>query len=398
MAIPWMTNDNKALHFGGWQITEWLINYQAGFVRRGLMGEVIYGLGSGQDLLPILYRLTLIFFLIYCALFLAIYFLSKIRQPWVLTLAILIPGGLFQMGFTMQFFTRKEILFLILFSFLCLSYLRSLRDGEAQKKCWIYVVYVCAILGGLTLTLIHEGYLFMSYPLTVLLLWICRRENPQICYLSTLFYLYCLSIPCLFIFCAINHGDVTIAQQMWQSLSLGDRLILSPSAPYTVFGLMAAIGWGITENLLTIYGVFATGGWKYWLLFIIGNALTLALMLCKITAKGQRSYAKYVLLIIFATIISAGMFVVAADWGRWISFISNSVIIFAFTMYRSPFAMGSINAPGVRVPRVLVRYWTKVPFLYLLPPILLYDVFMRLPECCIYPPLLIMPFKHYFFT
>ena len=35
---------NNECLYGGWTVSEWLINYEGGFVRRGLCGEILYGL------------------------------------------------------------------------------------------------------------------------------------------------------------------------------------------------------------------------------------------------------------------------------------------------------------------------------------------------------------------
>jgi len=45
----WMTGDFSAPRFNVWPISDWLINYQTGFVRRGLVGELLLRLfGDGS--------------------------------------------------------------------------------------------------------------------------------------------------------------------------------------------------------------------------------------------------------------------------------------------------------------------------------------------------------------
>lgn len=101
-----------------WTMGDWLINYKGGFVRRGLLGELIYNLSQFFSLSPGLITLItqLTFYLIF---FLFSYLLIK-KQAKILPLTLLIfspfifayqvnnPDG----GF------RKEILFFALLSFL----------------------------------------------------------------------------------------------------------------------------------------------------------------------------------------------------------------------------------------------------------------------------------------
>ena len=44
---------NKTYQYDSWTIGEWLINYQGGFVRRGLSGETIYFLSNSLKISPI---------------------------------------------------------------------------------------------------------------------------------------------------------------------------------------------------------------------------------------------------------------------------------------------------------------------------------------------------------
>ena len=116
----WMLGDFDIHRFNVWPISEWMINYQAGFVRRGLIGEVLHQLNMAGGVIPILYPLVFIFYCAYIAIFIFNFIISKIRSSSILTLSLLIPGGIFHMALGPYFYTRKEILFLIHFGLLCL--------------------------------------------------------------------------------------------------------------------------------------------------------------------------------------------------------------------------------------------------------------------------------------
>jgi len=415
IAWGWMLGNHEDLHIGRWQIAEWLINYQAGFVRRGLSGQVVYLLGNGQNLLQILYSLTIFFYIVYTSIFVALYFLAKVNNVRVLLLAILLPGSLFQMGMTIQFFTRKEILFLILFGLLCLQYVwmrrtQSLSDGKQNQHlhCQLFWMYAIAIAGGALMTLVHEGYVFMSYPLTFLLLWVVKKECPQSALAKWGVILYGISIPAIFLVCAMHRGDAVMAQAVWESLSLNDRLKLANPAPYTAFGPIASLGWGFQQNLLTIYGVFVTGGWKYWLLYLVGNGLILGIIANQINlglnldASGNASaesntHSRYLGLVLLGLLVSSSMFIVAADWGRWIAYIGNSLLLWMFTLKQSSYAQELKHVAPTTFLSAVNAFFKKIltsPALFFLA--LIYAIIFRLPECCVNPDFIFMPYGRIF--
>ncbi|QWD89954.1 hypothetical protein [Polynucleobacter sp. MWH-Braz-FAM2G] len=393
----WLTGSYSGLKFGSWQIAEWLINYQSGFIRRGLIGQLLYSYGDGQNLLYLLYWFTFLCYALYCTIFLAIYFLAKIESPKVLLIALLIPGGILPMGMTMQFFNRKEILFLILFGILCLHYLWLQRASPKWRTFWICSMYAFAICGGISMMLIHEGYLFMGYPLTVLLMWLVYRENSQKFLIAAMSFIYIVVIPILFIYCAQHKGDASSAQIIWDSLSLSDRVALSKAAPYTAFGPIASLGWGMTQHLLTIYGVYEAGGWIYWLLFFVGNSLILIYLGLNLEVVIKNRYGIvapvwYLRILMLGFVISLAMFVIAADWGRWIAFVSNASILLAFTLTASPSARKPLSVNISANKSVLSKVAFALTSSYVLVAILLYAFTLKLPECCVSSNLIWFPY------
>ncbi len=402
IAGSWLMGSYPGLRIGSWQIAEWLINYQSGFIRRGLAGQFLFEVGGGQNLPHSLYVSTFACYILYCGIFLAIYFMAKIRSSKILLLAILIPGGILPMGMTMQFFARKEILFLILFGILCIHYLWLQRSAARWHTLIVFSFYAFAIGGGLVMMLIHEGYLFMSYPLTLLLMWIIYRENSLKKTIVFLTLLYVVVIPALFIFCAQHRGDAMSAQLVWDSFSLSDRLVLSNAAPYTPFGPIASLGWGLQQHLLTMYsGIYSTGGWAYWLFFLVGNTLVLAYIGLQleslIRARNSIDYApRYFRMLALGFFVSLMMFIVAADWGRWLAFLSNSLILFSFTLTASPFVQSASPrrkeggyAGGIFTSKV--QRLMALPFVLLI--LWIYMLTFRLPECCISPKLIWFPYS-----
>ena len=395
LAWFWMIGDYDQIRFGVWPMSEWLINYQGGFVRRGLLGEVLFQLRPGQPLIPLLNHLTFYLYAIYCFIFLLIYWLAKIRNSLVLIVALLIPGGIFQMAISASFFTRKEILFLILFGLLCLLYLRICSLDMQRRRIFIGAFSLLAIVGGICLTLIHEAFLFMGFPYVLTLFWVLKAENQQSAIVRIAFKVIVITIPTVFLLCTLEHGNVLISQQIWDSLTLSDRLVISPHAPYTVYGAIGGIGWGKIQNLSTLYGVFATGGWFYWLFFGLGNYLILGFILRNFAPADQNlSKSRFITLLSIPLIASLTMFAIGSDWGRWMASAGNHLILLAFTLSTSLYALTKDN----RKIHVWSQSFLKARFLgggVFLSGILIYELIFKMPECCVEFPYIFIQYRDF---
>ncbi len=388
-ATIWMTGDFREPRFNIWPVTEWLINYQGGFVRRGLVGELLLRWSDPViGILPNLYLVTLISYIAYIAIFFAIYFLAKIDNYRVLLIALLIQGGIYHMGISADFFTRKENLFLILFGLLCLVYINASKQHGIYKRYLLIAFTFLALVFGPVMILIHEAYFFMSMPMTAMLFWITSKENPNVVFIRIGFWSYLLACTMLFIVCSVNHGDVALAQAVWDSLPWVDRMKLSPAAPYSQFAAISSVGWEIGQHLSTIYGVFITEGVYWWIFFMIGNGMSLAYLAALIYPTAVLAQPSRIFgLLLTALVISAGMFMLAADWGRWIAFISNQLILFMFTLNRSVLATMPEQS---KFPLFLLRKIKRVHFRGLFWVLLLYGLLFQMPECCVqYPHLFV---------
>jgi hypothetical protein len=384
----WMLGDFNKIRFGVWPMSEWLINYQGGFVRRGIFGEILFQMNIGKPLIPILNQLTYYFFVMYCAIFLLIYWLAKIKNLRILIVALLIPGGIFQMSISASFFTRKEILFLILFGLLCLIYLRIKNLSREKRQAWIIIFSILASVGGIALTLTHEAFLMMSFPYCLGLFYILKRENKDVSIAKFGFNFFLISIPLIFIICVTEHGDISIAENIWNSLTLADRLNISPNAPFTLYGAIGGIGWSKLQNLSTLYGVIVTGGWIYWIFFGCGNLLVIKYMMTqsipqKRTSNDER-YLRITKVIFLSTLL---MFMIGSDWGRWIASTGNHLILLSFTL------IGSMNASQIKNLNIIT---TSKNSSWFFPVILMYELIFKMPECCVEYPYLFIEYKNIF--
>ena len=101
---------NKTYQFDSWTIGEWLINYQGGFVRRGLLGEIIYFLTTSLNISPI--------FIIWLLCITSYYFLLKITLDVsrnIVSKVFLLSPSVFLAPVVGDFLVRKDIFLLLLF-------------------------------------------------------------------------------------------------------------------------------------------------------------------------------------------------------------------------------------------------------------------------------------------
>jgi hypothetical protein len=404
----WMLGDYEVKRFNVWPISEWLINYQAGFVRRGLFGELLHQLNTSTSIIPLLNQLVLGFYYCYVAIFIGVYIRSRRRSTLVLVLALLIPGGIFHMAMGAIFYTRKEILFLIHFGLLCLLYF-NIRDGKKENKLlWIWLFGLLAIVGGSLLTLIHEPYLMMAYPITLLLLAITYFENKPSLQMGWFVSIYAVLIPIIFVICSLNHGNPQMSQTIWDSFTLSDRLTLAPFAPYTASLATGGLGWTLTQHLSTIYGVFITGTWVYWVFFLLANAWVLTWLALHLQNPEQRSKQiqtknntigivvnDYVMIVMFSYFISLSMLLLASDYGRWIACATNLTILFSFTISGSSifrqrrFYSNQLLVNSYKAIEILNKKTYSLVFL------IGYELIFQMPECCVQTPDIFLRFDKF---
>ncbi|MBU3628861.1 hypothetical protein [Polynucleobacter sp. AP-Reno-20A-A9] len=389
----WMTGDFSVHRFNVWPITEWLINYQAGFIRRGLAGELLLRFFGGTGMLGALYKAMFFSFALYVACFLLVYLKSGIRNANVLLVAILIQGGIFHMGMSADFYTRKENIFLIFFAIQCLLFMQIKTAAEGHKRYWTYLYLFLLLTISPLLVLVHEAYLFLSFPVSALLLWVLSIEQPQWRYLRYGFIFLCIEAVATFLICSHFHGDVAMSQGIWEALPFTDRVALSPAAPYSAFGAIGSLGWGLDQHLTTLYGVISSGGIFVWIFFGAGNLLVLLYIFSAIRPNAvngtQSQYSRWIF-IGFLTLLP--MFLVASDWGRWIASLSNQMILLMLTLCSSGL---SLKPETNSFWLIVGRHACAPRGAVLLGACIIYGLVFQMPECCVYYKDIYPPFGQY---
>jgi hypothetical protein len=185
-AIVMQTKASLSWGHGSWQITEWLINYQGGFVRRGLPGQVILYV---SDFLGINANNIAIFISLLIYVFLVIYLIVKTRHKTT-TLLILSPVVMGAPAYQ-NFIIRKDVLGIIFF-LLCLKIV-LLKQNNVLKYFCLNFIAIVALLS-------HEAFFFFAIPsISVIIFQSDSRSYDNL--LNRVGYVLTILTPSILVFC-----------------------------------------------------------------------------------------------------------------------------------------------------------------------------------------------------
>lgn len=244
--------------YSSFRISDWLINYADGFIRRGLIGTLLLRF---YLLFPHPITITIAIILVLCFLGLLILILKVCREeklsyallPTTLFFGILIfPENL---GFV-----RRDHLSLILCYLIFYLYTKS-RLHEQNMQHWGYILSFYAF-SALTL-LIHEAAFFYTFPIIFLHYFISKYNISKKIFSSLKStFLFSIPISAAFVPVILFNGDAESTRVIWESwLPLfQDFPRGNPESPLYAGGL-EALSW---QTLLTfklhMMGVY---GYKY---------------------------------------------------------------------------------------------------------------------------------------
>lgn len=145
---------NKTYTQDNWTIGEWLINYQGGFVRRGLGGELIY-------LISTKFKVSPIYLIWFISIFSYVFLLKEsfnVCKNKVSNIFLLSPT-IFLAPLVGNFLIRKDILTLMLF----LINLKIIKKENPN----FFIFQIINVIG----ILIHEVFAIYSFPIQFFILW-----------------------------------------------------------------------------------------------------------------------------------------------------------------------------------------------------------------------------------
>ena len=296
-----------AKKYEGYVIGDWLINYQAGFVRRGLTGQLIIALSDLIHLKMnmVVFAIQLLFYLAYSViLYFLIYkkeitgwFLVLLLSPVTLLFPILGAAG------------RKEMILFFLFGLyiICL-------DRNRLKSTAVLLLFSLALM---VATLIHE-LTFFYIPYFILAAYFKSKIDNKPFQLSKAALIAIgplVAVAAIFLF-GKNIDGAAICNGLMQR-GLPDTIckgVLSWPADFNIFS------YALSNSYLFTYPVALILGLIPFIYFY------------KTTNPQQITWKTFCFTFFFSLLFSLPLFVLAIDWGRWIN-IHFIMFLFSSTLF-----------------------------------------------------------------
>lgn len=278
-----------------WTLADWLINYQGGFVRRGLLGEIAFQLTHLTGINSLLFVMV-VGFSLYLALFYCVWKLLEESswRPWVIA-AVVSPATLAFPVLVPRSGYHKEILYLTGLGLLLLLLRRGTRP--AVLSVFLALVSVVTILS-------HEPVAaYAPYLLAALLIAYPPRTAMRCAVLPALVAIVAMAA-------VLTHpGNHATADQICSSLS--DHSLCSGAIGYL----------GVSKADARAEVVDAVHQYHYYRNYSILGLLAAAPLLAGVAALWRRSRRSLLILggcSLAAIVLSTELFLYGTDWGRWI--------------------------------------------------------------------------------
>ena len=356
-------------YYNVWTIGEWLINYQGGFVRRGLFGSIIYKISYALNISPI----SLVHFFTVLFFFLFLYLLKDCRK-YFSTLFLLSPIVSLA-PLLNNYLVRKDISGIVAYA-LCTNLI--IKEKNITNFIFINLISSISILN-------HESYFFYSMPSLFLLNFFSSKKinsnNNFLKICNTIFYLIPTLIVSILVF--YFNGSYEIAfkiNQSWLNLStiITNTEFFNPFFPS---GAIGSLSWTFNKGIslpLSTFNSFEGRG-----LIWIPAVWMLLIFICAQIFIGDRDSSnrkfKTKALLWQLTFISP-LFLLGWDFGRWIFLWISSSIFLTISLIR----LKAINQNDLinfdkKYPKILTKLFNGFElnglkkFLYLL---------ISIPHCC----------------
>jgi hypothetical protein len=363
LVYSYTMQEPASLKWNGWSFYEWLINFEGGFVRRGLSGHIIRQMApaSEVEIVNLVVFVQFVLFVLVSIAFASV-FIVGLRST---AFFVLCPLGFLGMALGNHYFYRKEIVFYIgIFLAVLLMALLQRRDSKLVRGAIFAVIGSWTAIG----PFIHEAFIFYCVPIFALML--AKLVGDR--FRSVVIGSYIVLSALLFGFLAAFAGNESVANQIWFSLSDNARS-LSPSA--SPIGGISAIGWSTRYAVTLTVVALLSGMATYYLM-----SLAIVYLVVGLVVSEQRELSMAIVVTSpqfifgFALILISflPLFVVAWDWGRVIGGVY--VVSLAFFGLRLDDGVVAKATPWLSMaarPALL----TVAALVFLL--------LTKVPECCI---------------
>jgi hypothetical protein len=343
-------------------LTEWLISYDGGFVRRGLTGELIKFLSITTRIAPtiIIVTITFVTFLIFT------FFILKITKDLVPKYVVLSPFLLGQAIFSTNML-RKDIFIMFLF-FLCLQTLLS----NLNKKFIFFLTTFISLIGVLS----HESYIFFCLPILIISFNLLNNYGA----LSVKGFLFFFIPLTAFLFVLFFKGTYHQAELITESWNLINNDIAKNYCCYdSLQGSIETLGWSTAKPWSETFDMLNKNYYGF-----ISVPVVSFLSLCagfffiikSIKSDKLKERNNFAQIFFIQTFFSLPIFI-ALDWGRWTIFILLTSLI-ATTLLSKKIELNFTSFFKKKLNFFTENnFITKIFFIF----------FFSIPICCMNPTL-----------
>lgn len=296
--------------------SNWLINYRGGFIRRGLIGEIILKLSSFFDIAPIyiIYSFTTaVWVLVVC--FFVFKFIREQYPLFILTLPFFLGETII---IDSSHILRQDSLIMLLFIIMISVCFSKKIHSETCRTLTINILFILGIL-------CHEVIFFFSFPILLI-----SYQHKSYSFFksfssllpSTIVFMLCFALP----------TKENVAKMLASTPEIN---------PYFVRFLQTSFSQNMQElwERISNAGLFFTLVYLlYWILlvfFVCVNFDKLRIN-SRNNIKVDTKFLSQILLVQFLSMLP--VFCTAWDWGRWIFLWTASSFAYFLIADGNPFA------------------------------------------------------------
>jgi len=342
------------VHDHGYNIGDWLINYQGGFVRRGLFGEIALQLSYLTRTSPGIWVVVAQSLSYLCFFGFTTWLLWK-NQNTVLFLALVFSPATFL--FHLQDFEggyRKEILFLAVLAFLSWS-ARYCSDQKFERNFFIILFFYPLFILSHEMLALFMPYLFAVYSIRKKPVWIDILKISGFLLFSFVAFFFCLK------YSGSRAEVVAILESLGEYAPRKGSINDLPARAINVF----------KRNMESL----AEGNGKYHylqsLLLVSVSFIPLRGALKQLAANKVCFFS-----ILLGLLCAMPLFAVATDWGRFIYIQVTSIFLLCLLVDS---CQGEKNRLTVLIENQKIHIWLPIILIVLY----LYATSWGIEHCCI---------------
>lgn len=190
-----------------YEISDWLINYEGGFVRRGIIGELLYWIydNTGWNIPVVITAFNFCTLIVFSVLFVRKWLQFRLS---VLILPTFVLLGSFWISHNYMWYRRDVLIFLI-----CLGVFLCYKAFLNGKKIYLVLLEILIVLT----VLMHEASVFYMVPIMLVHYFLYNRRNLSSG--KSLLRTVLLGLPAAgtFLICSVFKGNKEVADAIWQS-------------------------------------------------------------------------------------------------------------------------------------------------------------------------------------